>query len=49
MKYVFIGNSEIDSKMNENRMVSFSNDPKIEITNQDSGHWLDSMLNSDDE
>lgn len=49
MKYVFIGTSEIGCKINENQMASISNDSKIEIINQDSGHWLDSMLNSDDE
>lgn len=49
MIYVFIGTSEIASKINENQMASISNDSKIEIINQDSGHWLDSMLNSDDE
>lgn len=45
---VFIDTYETDPKKVENQMVSVKIDPEIETTNDLAGHWLDSMLDSDE-
>ncbi|XP_060847817.1 uncharacterized protein LOC132927289 isoform X1 [Rhopalosiphum padi] len=41
-------NGEADSIIVANQKMSNKDDNKIEITNHNSGHWLDSMLDSDE-
>ncbi|XP_060862695.1 uncharacterized protein LOC132939512 isoform X2 [Metopolophium dirhodum] len=43
-----IDTSEDDSILVENQKMPIKDDYKIEMTNHDSGHWLDSMLDSDE-
>ncbi|XP_025204804.1 uncharacterized protein LOC112601397 [Melanaphis sacchari] len=43
-----INNSEADSIIVENQKLPNKDDNKIEIMNQNSGHWLDSMFDSDE-
>lgn len=45
---IFIDTHKTDSKIVENQMVSVKMDPEIETTNDLAGHWLDSMLDSDE-
>jgi len=44
----FVDNGEADSIIVANQKMSNKDDNKIEITNHNSGHWLDSMLDSDE-
>ncbi|NP_001155565.1 uncharacterized protein LOC100163215 [Acyrthosiphon pisum] len=43
-----IDTSKDDSIIAENQKMPIEDDYKIEMTNHDSGHWLDSMLDSDE-
>ncbi|KAL5243153.1 hypothetical protein ACI65C_010563 [Semiaphis heraclei] len=43
-----IDTSEADSIIVENQKIPIKDDNKIEMTIHDSGHWLDSMLDSDE-
>jgi len=44
----FLDTSEDDSIIAEKQKMLIKDDSKIEMTNHDSGHWLDSMLDSDE-
>lgn len=47
--YLFIDTSETDSKTIINQITSIKLDSEVDVTNHDSGHWLDSMLEDSDE
>lgn len=46
--FFFVDTSEADSIIVENQKIPIKDDNKIEMTIHDSGHWLDSMLDSDE-
>lgn len=47
--FIFIvDTSEADSIIIENQKISVEDDCKTEMVIHDSGHWLDSMLDSDE-
>lgn len=46
--FFFVDASEDDSIIVENRKMPIKDDNKIEMINHNSGHWLDSMLDSDE-
>lgn len=44
----FVDNGETDSIIVESQKMSIKDDNTIEIINHNAGHWLDSMLDSDE-